>query len=145
MPPATEAGASVAVLYEFLAEAEDVTLHSGAQAPVAMPPEVLEALRAIVGAMVTGRAVSVAPRETVLTTQQAADLLGVSRPTLVKLLESGRIPFAKPGRHRRIRLEDVMDYQQRTAIARRQVLSDMTREGAEAADERGIDHFVETR
>ena len=83
-----------------------------------------------------------------LTTQEAADLLGVSRPTLVKLLESGAIPFECPGRHRRVRLEDLLRYQKRQAEARRTGLKRLTQEaqetglydiGAEEYDE-ALDH-----
>lgn len=53
---------------------------------------------------------SIAPINQVLTTQEAADFLEVSRPTLVKLLEDGEIPFEKVRRHRRVRLNDVVNY-----------------------------------
>ncbi|MEV0685992.1 helix-turn-helix domain-containing protein [Nocardia sp. NPDC050378] len=68
----------------------------------------------MVGAMRKRRAVTIAPVEQRLTTQQAADLLGISRPTLIKLLEAGKLPCDKPSgrRHRRLLLSDVLEYQQ---------------------------------
>ena len=58
-----------------------------------------------------GSAVTVSTHEATLTTQQAADVLGVSRPTLVRLLEHGAIPYEQPGSHRRLKLRDVLDFQ----------------------------------
>jgi excisionase family DNA binding protein len=79
-------------------------------------------LRDVVDALARGQAITVAPRDLTLTTQEAADLLGISRPTLVKLLERGEIPFDQPGRHRRVKLTDVLDYQQRARRQRREAL-----------------------
>lgn len=70
-----------------------------------------------------------APIRTRLTTQEAADLLGVSRPTLVKLLEAKEIPFERPNRHRRLLLSDVLDYRQRRASERRAALDEMVEIG----------------
>ena len=99
-----------------------------------LPAEVLRVLRGVVAAMADGQAVTIASVHQRLTTQEAADLLGVSRPTLVKLLESGEIPFEQPGRHRRVRLTDVLSYRQRRSIQRRESLDRMV----EIADESGM-------
>ena len=101
---------------------------------VALPPEIYSVLLDITKAMAEGRAITIAPHEQVLSTQQAADLLGVSRPTLVAILERGELAYTQPGRHRRVRLSDVLDYQQRQRHTRRRVLDALTRE----ADELGI-------
>jgi excisionase family DNA binding protein len=85
------------------------------------------------------------PRYSVLSTQEAADVLGVSRPTLVKLLESGEIAFTKPGRHRRVQLKDLLDYQHRIRQRRHDELMAMTAEAAEDDAYRRIDGFTETR
>jgi excisionase family DNA binding protein len=61
-------------------------------------------------ALERGFAVTVVTHEATLTTQEAADVLGVSRPTLVRLLEQGHIPYDQPGRHRRLRLKDVLEF-----------------------------------
>lgn len=80
---------------------------------VELPEEVYLALRKVVKAMQSGLAVSVVPQTTRLTTQQAADLLNVSRPTVVKLLDEGEIPFEKAGTHRRVLLADLLEYRER--------------------------------
>ncbi len=66
-----------------------------------------------------------------LSTQQAADLLGVSRPTFVAVLERGEVPYTQPGRHRRVRLTHVLDYQRHQQHSRRQALDSLTREAEE--------------
>jgi excisionase family DNA binding protein len=101
----------------------------GEQVP--LPVEVYEVLVRVVEAMKAGKAITVAPLEQRLTTQQAADLLGISRPTLIKLLEQNEIPYEKPGRHRRIRLSDVLAYQDRRRQERRARLADITRQAVE--------------
>jgi excisionase family DNA binding protein len=84
-----------------------------------LPAEVYEALLVVVRALSEGKAVTVAPVNTTLTTQEAADLLGVSRPTFVKILDEGEIPFSRPGRHRRVLLTDVLAYQELRRAKRR--------------------------
>ncbi|MGS2806540.1 helix-turn-helix domain-containing protein [Nocardia sp. MW-W600-9] len=103
----------------------------GAQIP--LPVGVYEVLVQVVGAMRKRRAVTIAPVEQCLTTQQAADLLGISRPTLVKLLERGALPCEKPSgsRHRRLLLSDVLDYQERRRAERNDVLNDLVRDAEE--------------
>lgn len=99
---------------------------NGEQMP--LPLEVDRVLRHAVEVMRQGRAVHVAPQNLVLTTQEAADLLDVSRPTLVKLLEDGAIPFDQPNRHRRVRLHDVLDYRTRRHAAQRAALDELIAE-----------------
>lgn len=110
---------------------------------IALPSEVATVLRDVVAAMAEGKAVTVAPQHTTLTTQQAADLLGVSRPTLIKLLEAGEIPYTTPGRHRRLRLSDVLDYRDRIRHERDRRLDEL----ADLSDEAGLygDEVARTR
>ncbi|MEV6488041.1 helix-turn-helix domain-containing protein [Actinoplanes sp. NPDC051633] len=91
-----------------------------------LPDELHELLRLVVDSLSQGMAITLAPHNTMLTTQEAADLLGVSRPTLVRLLTEGFIPYTRRGRHRRLLLADVVDYQSRTRSERRSALDEMT-------------------
>ena len=98
---------------------------------VVVPAEAVHLLVRILGHLACGRAVAVVPVEAELTTQQAADLLGVSRPHLVRLLDDGRIPFVKVGTHRRMRTADVLAYQAERQAKSRRLLDELT---AEAQD-----------
>jgi excisionase family DNA binding protein len=73
----------------------------------------------ILDLLAQGRGVQIFPKEVELSTQQSADMLNVSRPYLIGLLESGKISFRKVGRHRRIKFEDLMDYKRRDDLSRR--------------------------
>jgi excisionase family DNA binding protein len=99
---------------------------------IEMPDELYEVLKDVVAALSQGLAITIAPQHTVLTTSQAADLLGVSRPTVVRLLETGEIPFDKPARHRRVRLRDVLAYQERARRSRAAGLDEMVRASEDA-------------
>lgn len=91
-------------------------------------PESLNALfREIVRILARGDGVAVVPVHQELTTQEAADLLNVSRQYLIRLLEKGEIPYHKVGTHRRIALGDLMDYKRRRYEERRRGLDELTR------------------
>jgi excisionase family DNA binding protein len=94
-------------------------------AEVALPGQVHEILLQVVMAMKAGLAVTVAPHHLALSTQEAADLLGVARTTLVRLLDSGVIPFDKPSRHRKIKLVDLLEYRKRQQSRAEEALADM--------------------
>lgn len=73
--------------------------------------------------------VTVAPLNAMLTTQEAADFLGVARPTFVRMLERGDLPMERPGRHRYVRLADLVAYQESLRARRAEALRRMSREG----------------
>lgn len=90
-----------------------------------LPAGVTGLLQTILSEVARGHAVQVVPVHAELRTQEAADLLGVSRPHLVKLLEEGAIPHWKAGTHRRVRLQDLLTYRERRARDARQALQEL--------------------
>jgi excisionase family DNA binding protein len=91
---------------------------------VEIPEEIHRVLVQVVAALSAGLAVTVAPQAMTLTTQQAADLLGISRPTLVKILTEGVLPYEQVGTHRRVLLADVLAYRERRREAQYAALAD---------------------
>lgn len=98
---------------------------------VELPGIAVDLLVRALSELAEGRAVTLVPLYTDLTTQQAAEQLGVSRPFLVKLLERGELPFRKVGTHRRVQYRDVLAYRKRIDEARKQVLEDLAAQGQE--------------
>lgn len=89
---------------------------------IVIPLPALKLLAKVLKAMGEGKVISVMPIATEMTTQAAAEQLGCSRPHLVKLLESGEIPFTKIGRHRRVKLEDLLNYKAAMKAKQEQLL-----------------------
>jgi excisionase family DNA binding protein len=77
---------------------------------IRIPLKALKLLSNILKAMGDGKPISIVPIAAEMTTQAAAEFLGCSRPHLVKLLEEGKIPFTKVGKHRRVKFEDISIY-----------------------------------
>ena len=107
---------------------------------IELPSELYRLLRHVVEALQQGFAVTVAPLTQTVTTQQAADLLGVSRPTLIKLLDEGKIPFERVGTHRRILLRDLLTYREERRAAQYAAL-DAT--AVDLDDEEALDSVLE--
>ncbi len=83
---------------------------------------------AILGNMAEGKSSTLIPSDAVLSTQQAADFLNVSRPHLVKLLEEGQIPFEKAGTHRSIELNNLVAYKKNLKTNRNEKLEFLTKQ-----------------
>ena len=116
-------------LLRDLGRGQEVQLHpEGSDHGVPLPSGVIDLLIRILGHMANGDAVTVVPVQAELTTQQAADLLNMSRPHLVKLLDQGIIPSRKVGTHRRVLLADVLAQRRRDREERKAILDELTRE-----------------
>jgi excisionase family DNA binding protein len=104
---------------------------AGRELPIELPVGAVAMLTEILQAMAAGRGITLIPENAELTTVQAAEILNVSRPFLTKLLEGGKIPHRKVGTHRRVRMEDVMDYKNRIDRERESVLDQLVAEAQE--------------
>ncbi len=121
-------------LARFIGKAREfrVQPHDGKSTEsIVLPLPAVRLLAEILTQMAQGNAVTLIPVHAELTTQQAADLLNVSRPFIVKLLERKELPFRKVGKHRRVRFSDVLLFQQRSDAQRRSALEKLVAEGQE--------------
>src|SRR3984885_3095156 len=100
---------------------------NGLSEPVTIPTAAFRLLVTILAEMASGHAVRLIPHHAELTTQEAAELLNVSRPYVVRLLDDGRMPFHKVGTHRRVLFKDVMAYKAEHGRARRAALKELSR------------------
>jgi excisionase family DNA binding protein len=96
-----------------------------------LPAQAVLLLMDMLEHIAAGNGVSIVPIQAELTTQQAADMLNVSRPFLIGLLERGDMPFHKVGTHRRVRYGDLIAYRHREHEARHQVLDDLVQQAQE--------------
>lgn len=138
MPP-TESDADLArtacsKIVSLLRERKPQKLHltfAEGNESVVLPSGSLEIFSSMLEAMAAGHGVIVFPLHAELTTMEAADILNVSRPYLIRLLENKEIPFRLVGRHRRIRLDDIVEYKERTDREREAILNQMVAEAEE--------------
>ncbi len=125
---------------------ETITLRGESGTCALMPPEMVQLLRSSLAALAEDQIVEIAPANTTVSTQKAAAFLGVSRPTLVKLLEDGAIDFERPGTtHRRVSVASLIDYQEWIRSRRGEILDESARDAAEQDSCRRFNGFVDTR
>jgi excisionase family DNA binding protein len=132
---AARAAESVRMYLSREASASGTLTLEAAEAPgevrVTVPAAVLRVLVDILGQMASGKAVTIVPYQAELTTQEAAEILNVSRGYVVKLLESGEIPYRTVGPRRRIRFEDLMAFKRQDDARRRVVARELTQDAVE--------------
>lgn len=139
---AKEAAQAVAVLNELLqASASSTRIRMRVDGPegetrIMVPIQALVIFVEVLREISQGNAVTVAPVHAELTTQQAADLLNVSRPYLIKLLDGGEIPHRRVGNRRKVLLVDLLDYKRRDEVRGQKILSELTAE----VQEMGLDY-----
>ena len=122
------------VLSPFVQRKGSLTLkvrEAGKDQPLELPSGAVALLMEILEAMAAGRGLTLIPENAELTSVQAADVLNVSRPFLIKLLEDNVLPHRKVGKHRRVRMEDVMAYKAKIDFDRQVVLDQLALEGQE--------------
>ncbi len=129
---AEQARVAIRQLATFRTDLPSLTIHirpdEGAEIAITIPGAAFGLLLETLGQMANGNAVTIVPVHAELTTQQAADLLNVSRPHLVQLLESRTIPYRRVGTHRRVRFGDLMEYKRKDEADRRAIMDELAAE-----------------
>ncbi len=130
---ARESSRALSAVLTSRAEAQvfDFRDDRGAVHTVRLPTSALRLLLDVLTEIGQGNAVSIIPIHAELTSQEAADVLNVSRPFLVQLLEKGEMPYRKIGTHRRVRYQDVIEYKQRVDADRRRALDELAAQAQE--------------
>lgn len=135
----TKSDQKIALLsVKILAESEDQATKNksevirlklqGSDEVVTIPLKALQLLNAIISNMSQGKSIALMPTDAEISTQQAAEILNVSRPHVIKLLEKGDIPHKKVGSHRRILLQDILKYESSFKSDRRKKLDYLAKE-----------------
>lgn len=104
---------------------------AGSEETIELPGIAVRMLVDLLRQLAAGNAVTMIPIHAELTTQQAAELLGVSRPFLIKQLDDGVIPHRKVGRHRRVLFSDLMAYKRSMDVGREQALDELAEQAQE--------------
>lgn len=99
---------------------------------IKVPVRALKLLARVLKAMSKGKPISIVPVATEVTTQKAAEVLGCSRPHIVSLLEEGKIDYTKVGKHRRVKLEDVLEYKKEMKRAQKQKIIEIMKADEES-------------
>lgn len=119
------------VLTERIRQHGAVSIHIGKQEQIRLPDSVVRFLQSLFAELSRGHSIDLVPHLAELSTQEAADLLNVSRPFLIQLLEKKQIPSHKIGSHRRVYAEDVLRYKNHTSRKRREVLDELVKQAQE--------------
>jgi excisionase family DNA binding protein len=129
---AREAGQQLAKLAALESPVEVKVVGKGAKGEsLVLPASSLKLLADILQQMASGHGVAVLSVDAELSTQQAAEVLNVSRPFLIKLLDERKLPHRKVGAHRRVLLRDVLDYKKKTDAERLEVLRELAEQAQE--------------
>jgi excisionase family DNA binding protein len=118
-------GAEIQELYRLFMLEKAPALIGPNHESIPLPESIYKVLLQVLGYMAQGKAVSVAPVMQELTTQHAANLLGVSRPFFVRLLNEDKIPFHRTGTHRRVYRKDVIEFRNKRDAERKTILNDL--------------------
>ncbi len=111
-------------IVHLIVEDDDQPDREGRQ-EIVVPGAALKLLARVLAHMAAGQGVAIVPSTAELTTQQAADLLNVSRPYLIRLLEDGQIQFRKVGTHRRVLMESLVAYRRADDLRRRKAADEL--------------------
>ncbi len=120
-----------AVLKELKDKSPEIEIEE-TQDKIRIPLKALKLLAKILKAMGEGKPISIVPIAAEMTTQAAAELLGCSRPHFVKLLQEGKIPFTKIGKHRRVKFEDVSKYKEQMKKEQKELIIQMMKSDEES-------------
>lgn len=127
LPPETPAEIEEIKLLKEICKTDNIKVVLPNGKEIEIHHEILSVLKTIVETLSNGGSLTIIPMNKELTTQQAADILNVSRPYLVKLLENGEIPFVKTGKHRKVYMHDLIEYKKKRDKIRHEALNELAK------------------